>query len=238
MSPESSCEALAGRGWRSASLSAESVPHWFSFKRSPDPVALATLLSGDTAQCVRARQVHGARCVDAAECLGAMPPEADSIASNSPELIPTVATADCVPVLLWCPRSRSVAAVHAGWRGIVAGVIESTLSMMAKRFGASPAAMWAALGPCAGVARYEVGLDVISAFTTAGLSSSLAPAPRSEKAFADCSRAAATMLVRGGVPRASIDISGICTIADTAYASHRREPSDRSRMIAAISIPR
>lgn len=83
-------------------------------------------------------------------------PKADAVVTNTPGLVIGVLTADCGPLLFADPETKVVAAAHAGWRGAVGGIIESTLAEM-ERIGAKRSRIVAALGPCISQAAYEVG---------------------------------------------------------------------------------
>ena len=109
-----------------------------------------------------AYQVHSAVAV-AADAPWAERPEADAVVSRTPGLVAGALAADCAPVLLADPEARVVAAVHAGWRGAVGGVIEAAIETM-KDLGAKPERTLAAVGPCIGQASYEVGLEFLQTF--------------------------------------------------------------------------
>lgn len=86
----------------------------------------------------------------------------DALATNQPDVLLTVRTADCVPVLVHDPGARAVAAIHAGWRGAVAGILPETLAVMRRRFGAEPRRMQVAIGPSVGPCCYEVDAPVLA----------------------------------------------------------------------------
>ncbi|MFO0767025.1 MAG: polyphenol oxidase family protein [Nitrospiraceae bacterium] len=87
----------------------------------------------------------------------------DALVTNQPGVMVTVRTADCVPVLLHDPTSRVVAAIHAGWRGAVAGIVPKTIALMADRFGVRFEALRMAIGPSAGPwRRQEVDEPVLA----------------------------------------------------------------------------
>jgi len=102
-------------------------------------------------------QVHGIECVDAAN--SAMAVEADASFTTQAGVVSVVLTADCLPVLLCDKQGTTVAAVHAGWRGLAAGVIESTIAVMGE-----PQELMAWLGPAIGPQQFEVGDEVRAAF--------------------------------------------------------------------------
>jgi YfiH family protein len=93
-------------------------------------------------------------------------PRADALVTRTPGLVVGALTADCAPVLLADPEAKVVAAVHAGWRGALAGVIESTVSAM-EGLGARPAEIRAAVGPSISRAAYEVGEEFEATFLAA-----------------------------------------------------------------------
>lgn len=103
-------------------------------------------------------QVHGTRCVDAAHVV--LPVAADASFATQAGVVCTVMTADCLPVF-FCNRAGTVvAAAHAGWRGLLAGVLENTLAAM----NCTPDQVIAWLGPAIGPAAFEVGAEVRDAF--------------------------------------------------------------------------
>jgi len=107
-------------------------------------------------------QVHGSVVIDAGKITAAVP-TADAVLARRPGIVCGVMTADCLPVLL-CERSgRAVAAVHAGWRGLHAGVLESAVAAL----GVPGQQLLAYLGPAIGPAAFEVGDDVRAAFLAA-----------------------------------------------------------------------
>ena len=105
-------------------------------------------------------QVHGAAVVTVDQPWPAgAGPRADAMVTRRPGVALGVITADCAPVLLADPAAGVIGAVHAGWRGAVAGVLEATVAVMAA-LGADPARIAAAVGPCIRQPSYEVGADL------------------------------------------------------------------------------
>ena len=124
------------------------------------------------AQPVWLNQVHGTRVVDAAEHgRDDAPPEADAACTRRTGAVCTVMTADCLPVLLCDDAGTVVAAAHAGWRGLLAGVLETTVATM----GVPGTSLMAWLGPAIGPQAFEVGDEVRAAFAAA--------APETAQAF-------------------------------------------------------
>ncbi|MTI63694.1 peptidoglycan editing factor PgeF [Methylophaga sp.] len=104
-------------------------------------------------------QVHGTRVIDADHWQAGI--KADAIYSNQSDQVCVVMTADCLPVLFTDSAGQQVAAAHAGWRGLLNGVLENTAS----RFSCDPGNILAWLGPAIGPQQFEVGAEVFAAFT-------------------------------------------------------------------------
>ncbi|MBS0579868.1 MAG: peptidoglycan editing factor PgeF [Proteobacteria bacterium] len=105
------------------------------------------------------QQVHGTHVVEASHTPGREAPTADASVSRAPGVVAVVQVADCLPVLL-AARDGTVAAAHAGWRGLAAGVLEATVAQM----GVPPRELVAWLGPAISAAHFEVGAEVHAAF--------------------------------------------------------------------------
>ena len=109
-------------------------------------------------------QIHSATVLVAERAWGDERPEGDGVVTTEVGLVCGALAADCAPVLLADPHARVVAAVHAGWRGALAGVVESAIDAMTQE-GASPMQITAVVGPCIGPKSYEVGEEFLRAFT-------------------------------------------------------------------------
>jgi len=162
-------------------------------------------------------QVHGARCVDAATA--APGTAADAAFARSPGVVCAVLAADCLPLLLCDTAGTTVAAAHAGWRGLAAGVIESTVAAL--HLPGERLVAW--LGPAIGADRFEVGAEVREAF--------LAHDPQAARAFVarpdgkwlcDIHLLARQRLADLGVCR--IASADFCTVRDAQqFFSYRRD---------------
>ena len=180
-------------------------------------------------------QVHGVRVVEVdatnrAALLAALP-DADAAFTRTPGVAVAVRAADCLPVLM-CDRAGTVvAAAHAGWRGLAAGVLEATVDAMAAPAGEIVA--W--IGPAIGPRAFEVGRDVLDAFAALDPGDAACFAPlRDGKWLADLSALARRRLARRGVAR--VFGGAWCTHEDAArFHSWRRERS-AGRMATAIAI--
>lgn len=163
------------------------------------------------------RQTHGTRVValPAAEPR----PEADASWSAQPGVVCAVLTADCLPVLLCADDGSVVAAAHAGWRGLAAGVLEATIAALPLPAARCLAWMGAAIGPSA----FEVGPEVRAALLAADAGCAAAFAPgRGDRWHADLYHLARRRLLRAGVR--AVFGGGRCTADDAgAWFSHRRD---------------
>jgi YfiH family protein len=137
---------------RHALLSNIGVDHGFGLRGFAEPAELR-----------RPRQVHGVAVATAAECAERnRAPEADAVISEEIGVRIAVVTADCLPILLAGDRGRAVAAIHAGWRGLAAGVIGAGLTALRERLGGSER-VTAVIGPHIGKCCYEVDQPVLGA---------------------------------------------------------------------------
>lgn len=114
-------------------------------------------------------QVHGTEVVDVAEVGPQQVPEADASLSTIPGKVCVIMTADCLPVLFADKDGKTVAAAHAGWRGLASGVLERTVEAM-RAAGAGELTAW--MGAAIGAYQFEVGADVMQAFLKGALNDS------------------------------------------------------------------
>jgi len=189
---------------------------------------------------ITVRQVHGTRVVVAAsrqEPGRSEPederPEADGLASRARGVALGVVTADCVPVLMVARSAGVVAAVHAGWRGAAAGVLESAVALLGATFGVEPSQIEAALGPSIDPCCYRVGGEVQAAFTArTGTVTATAWAPAGDRLALDLRAAVRLLLEAAGV--ASVATVGPCTRCTPTLASYRRDGDRAGRQLSFI----
>ncbi|HJZ72179.1 MAG TPA: peptidoglycan editing factor PgeF [Vicinamibacterales bacterium] len=204
---------------------------------------VASAMLADPAHLARAHQVHGHAVVvrrpGDADSGSAELPDADILISNDPATAIAIQTADCVPLLLADRRTGAVAAAHAGWRGLAAGVPGVAVRAMREAFGTRPSDIVAAIGPSISAEHYEVDAAVRSAFDAAGASGPPLGAwflagRRPDRWQFDGGRSAVDQLENAGVPRARIHVAGLCTFAHLRLCSYRRDGKGAGRMAAAI----
>jgi polyphenol oxidase len=149
-------------------------------------------------------------------------PRADAMVTDRPGVALGIVTADCAPVLLFEGRAAVIGAVHAGWRGAAAGVIEATIVAM-QEIGADPAWITAAIGPCIAQTSYEVGPDLRDTVLCKSPDAArfFAPGEREGRWQFDLPAYCAARLSTAGVRH--IDVLACDTAADEArFFSHRR----------------
>jgi hypothetical protein len=187
---------------------------------------------------LRVHQVHG-NSVARAECDRAFDVDAraDAIVTQDSSRPISVRTADCVPILLATSDGKTVAAVHAGWRGIVAGVLPAAVAhMLTVAKGTSTDSLFAAIGPCIGPQAFEVGSEVLGEFTrTFGPAAPIHPLPDG-KGLVDLKQAARLQLLECGLIDDCIDSTDRCTVTHRdEFFSHRRDAGITGRMAAVIA---
>lgn len=167
------------------------------------------------------RQVHGADVVDAETVSGA--PGADASVATSAAVVCCVTVADCLPVLLADTQGRAVAAAHAGWRGLAAGVLQATVARLRARIGDPTAQVLATIGPAIGPQRFEVGAEVLAALRVRLPESSACFVPLGGgKYLADLPQLARQALAQVGVT--GVSGAADCTARDAQrFYSHRRD---------------
>lgn len=182
-------------------------------------------------------QVHGAEVAHVfrggAFVSGA---KADTIVCDEPDATVTVRAADCAAVLVASVDGRHVAVAHAGWRGVVGGTLEAAVAALRVR-ATRNIPLAAAVFPCIGYRHFEVGEEVVRAFSEKDLPARLTPDEKGPgKGLADVPGACAELLRRSGVRE--IELSDRCTYEHAdEFFSHRRDRGVTGRM-ALFAAPR
>ena len=148
-----------------------------------------------------------------------------------------IRTADCAPLLFYDPVHRVIAAAHAGWRGLVGGIIETTLSTMARAYGSCAADVRVAIGPAICQACFEIGPEVAAVFRAKlGEQAPLRPGT-GDRRHLDLAAACGQVLTRAGVPATQIDALILCTACRTDwFYSYRKEGPKTGRLVAFIGV--
>lgn len=217
--------------WRDA----DGVRHGFLGRAESPPdrrwrEALSSL--GIDAPVVTPAQVHGTRVVRVTG--PGSPGEADGVVTTERNLVLGVVTADCTPVLLRVPGTTAVGAVHAGWRGAAAGVVEAGVAALCETAGMTPYAVEAAIGPTIGPCCYQVGPEVREAFAErTGETTASAWTPDGERLRLDLREAVRRLLGAAGVVR--VALVGPCTSCSPELHSYRRDGGAAGRQLSFIA---
>lgn len=170
---------------------------------------------------------------------GAERPKADAVVTRQEGLAISVTTADCGPILFVDPKARVIGAAHAGWKGALTGVLESTIDVM-EGLGADRGRIAAAIGPLIRQPSYEVGGEFVQRFVDADPDNALffLPGAREGHSMFDLAGFIRMRLENAGV--SMIDDLGVDTYADERFYSYRRsvhrgEP-DYGRLVHAIAL--
>ncbi len=186
---------------------------------------------------VSLRQVHS----DSIHHLEVLPLErlsGDALITDRPQVLLSIRTADCLPVLFVSEEHKAIAAVHCGWRGTCKGLVQKVVETMGHRFGIRPSSLVVALGPSVEQGCYEVGNDVKDSFHDRGTASRFfKPSPnRKHKYFFDLKETNRFQLLAIGVEDKNIYSVNRCTVCDKKYFSYRRDKNETGRLINFIGI--
>ena len=201
---------------------------------------LAVSCEAEESSFVFPRQTHSDRiAVVNSENFANTIDDTDALITSEKGLFICVQTADCVPVLLFDPVKKVVAAVHAGWKGTISKIAGKTVAKMTETFGCNPADIVAGIGPSIHMHAYEVGPEVVEA-AEANFSNSpalLKPSMNNGHAYFDLWEANQTVLLEAGIREENIEVIGLCSFehADLFYSA-RRDGSDTGRMVSGIRL--
>ena len=198
-------------------------------------------LGADAGHVVTVHQCHGTLALIVDQPFGAgLLPKADAVVTRTPGIVVAALAADCTPVLFGDPKAKVVAAAHAGWRGAVTGILESTIVAM-EELGANRQDIHAAIGPCIHQQNYEVGPEFQAQFLDSAPDNTrfFTVPPNKAKAHFDLPRFVADQLATARI--SNITHSSHCTYGNPELffsyrrATHLGEP-DYGRQISAIVV--
>lgn len=161
--------------------------------------------------------------------------DTDALITNAVGVCICVMSADCVPILLYDPVIKAVAAIHAGWRGTVGKIVTATVEAMQEAFGTNPKDIIAGIGPSICPEVYQVGEEVIEAALQAfGTKENLiANEDGQGKGYFNLWEANRIQLLNLGVPPDSVEVSGICTYRQSHQFFSARKSGNRAGRFAA-----
>lgn len=200
-----------------------------------DPYAL---VKNQQVHSRRVRPVTRADVMPAPETPGEV--EADGMITDEPGVALTIFSGDCLPVFLYDPERRVIAACHAGWRGTAQGIAAQAARQMQEDYGCDPGNILAAVGPGIDPCCFETHADVpdgLRAELGADAEDFIEPLPGGEKFRVDLKGANVRWLERAGVRRAHIAVSTACTACNREdFWSHRKQGSQRGSMAAILQM--
>lgn len=195
---------------------------------------------------IQGHQVHGSRVavIDRPETTREELEGYDAFVTNLPGVAIGVRTADCVPILLYGPKNRTIAAIHSGWKGTVQMISRKVIGILEDKYGTKPSDILAAIGPCIGPDSFQVGEEVAAVFKDAGFPMDRIwkfMGPKGKKPMEgghhiNLPEACRWTLLEAGVPEDNIQICGLDTYRDLSFYSARREGIECGRNINAIKI--
>lgn len=169
-------------------------------------------------------------------------PETDALITFTPHLPIGVRTADCVPILLYAPDIKAAAAIHAGWKGTLGGIIDNTIDILEKN-GGSPESMIVVFGPSISVEKYEVSQDLADMFIDKGFQTYVNyPNGRENKPHLDLQGINKERCLRRGIKEENIQLSNFCTFSsinrfgEPLFQSYRREGEKAGRNLSVITL--
>ncbi|MGC9375810.1 MAG: peptidoglycan editing factor PgeF [Bacteroidales bacterium] len=165
-------------------------------------------------------------------------PNTDALITNIPGICIFVRTADCVPILLYDPVQKAVAAIHSGWKSTLQEISKHTINRMQKEYGTQPKNLIAAIGPSIGPEVYEVGTEVIEQFKNHFIFDNyITPVKNSDKGLLNLWKINHQILIDSGVPKEQIEVAGMCTYSNPElFYSARRDGVKCGRLATGIML--
>ena len=159
-------------------------------------------------------------------------PSCDALITQRQELYLVVSIADCLPIFLYDPETKSIAAVHTGWRGSKAKILSKTIEELSGKLNVQPEHLIAFVGPSAGVCCYEVGDEVAQEFPE-----QFVKQKGGAKPHLDLKEYNKSLLLSAGVLEQNIEVSDYCTICNPElFHSYRRDGNKSGRMMGVIGM--
>lgn len=208
---------------------------------------LCDVLSIDASSLFVPHQTHGTeiRIIDESLLSGNKETQAnalegiDALITAVPGVCIAVTTADCVPLILYDPKKQVVAAIHAGWRGTVNGITTKTVKEMTRLFDVDPGDILAGIAPSIGQKAFEVGQEVVNAFSSAGIdtASICYHNEKSGKPHIDLVEVNRQQLIESGINPRHIEQSDMCThTLNTDFYSARQLSIHSGRFLTGILL--
>lgn len=182
------------------------------------------------------QQVHGAQVTSVVKAGPVVC--SDGVCTRNKDLLLNVLVADCLPILMVDPVTRSVAAVHAGWRGTVAGIVQAAVRKMKCEYGVNTSDLHVAIGPGICGSCYVVDRPVINRVQSLQVADvAIAQRASPEQWYLDLVEVNRQLLLLEGVPDEYIYNSGLCTQErEDLFYSYRRDKGITGRLMGSIGL--
>jgi len=194
-----------------------------NLKLSPSPLefVVAHQVHSNTITIIDNKTSHGWNEASTMEC--------DGLITNQKNLVLSILTADCVPILLYDQHNEVIAALHAGWKGTKLSIAKNAIEKMQQKFGSNPKDIVAYIAPSIGQCCYEVGSDVASHFDRDAYT------PKEDKYMLNLPYANQKQLLEVGLHKHNIALSNICTACEVdRFFSYRQEGGCSGRFMSMI----
>lgn len=170
-------------------------------------------------------------------------PDTDALITFVRDVPIGIKTADCVPILVYAPDKQGIAAIHAGWKGTLGGIVDDVMDLLEEK-GADPAQLKIAFGPSISKEVYEVSQELADSFIEAGFGAYVSSSPneQKEKTHIDLQGVNMERFLRRGVKPENIKLHEGCSYSSKMkdgspmYASHRRSGGAPARMLTCIML--
>ncbi|MDK2979212.1 MAG: purine-nucleoside/S-methyl-5-thioadenosine phosphorylase / adenosine deaminase [Bacteroidales bacterium] len=198
---------------------------------------LARVLDIDKKQMVSPKQTHS-KNIGVVTSTTEIFPNTDALITNIPGICIFVRTADCVPILLFDPVKKGIAAIHSGWKGTLQEISKHCIGRMQKEYGTQPKDLIAGIGPSIGPEVYEIGPEVIELFVNHfTLNNYITPLKNSDKGLLNLWEINHQILIDSGVPKEQIEVAGMCTYSNPElFYSARRDGVKCGRLATGIML--
>ncbi len=203
---------------------------YYPFSSENDRVEFAKILKLDYRNIVIPEQIHSNNvvcCTKAGNIIGT-----DGIVTNKKDLILSVQVADCIPIYLFDKQNYNIGLIHAGWRGVIAGIIENSIERM-KELDSKQINIEVLLGPSIRKCCFEVGLEVGKLFD-----GKFQIISKGDRTHLDLQNTVIEKLINMDIQSENIIDINECTCCSDKYHSYRRDGSKAGRMIAMMGFGR
>lgn len=198
---------------------------------------LAGVLDIDKEQMVSPKQTHS-KNIGIVTSAKDIFPNTDALITNVSGICIFVRTADCVPILLYDPDQKAIAAIHSGWKSTLQEIAKHTVELMQKEYGTKPENLITGIGPSIGPDVYEVGPEVIEQFQNRfRFEHYITPIKNSDKGLLNLWRVNQQILIKSGIPESQIEIAEMCTYSNPdLFYSARRDGVKTGRLATGIML--